>query len=77
MDDISISLVMWGVERAAEKVTPENVIEIVGMVRRLPVEFQAAFMRRWVEQFEPEKAMPKWALMHLTEWAMPTTYEEV
>lgn len=77
MNDISVPLVMWGVERAAEKVTPENVIEIVGMVRRLPVEFQAAFMHRWVKQFEPETAMPKWALVHLIEWAMPTTYEEV
>ena len=44
MDDVSIRLVMWGVEKAADETTPDNIQEIMSMTRRLPVEFQAAYV---------------------------------
>ena len=65
MDDVSIPLVMWGVEKAADETTPDNIQEIIGMVRRLPVEFQAAYVKRVIKN-PAFDCVPK----EIVEWAL-------
>lgn len=67
MDDVSITLVMWGVEKAADETTLDNIQEIMSMTRRLPVEFQAAYVLRVIKN-PAFTRVPK----EIFEWGMPS-----
>ena len=58
---------MWGVEKAADQTTPENVVETMGVIGQLPMEFQALYVRRALRNPSLEATKDRQCL---TDWVM-------